>query len=58
MHTYIFAYLLNRIAELNEENEVLRSQIEESKKTLDEIRTQDAKRFVQVCVYTYVYAFL
>ena len=47
MHTYVhFTYLLNRNAELNKENEVLKSQIEESKKPLDGVRMQDAKRFI------------
>ena len=38
--------ILNRNAKPNEENEVLKSQIEESKKTLDEVKAQEAKRFV------------
>ena len=50
--------ILNRNAKLNGENEVLRNQIEELKKTLDKIRTQDAKRFVQVCVHICIYVFI
>ena len=48
-HMYICIYkihILSRNAEPNEENEVLKSQIEESKKALDEVKAQEAKRFV------------
>ena len=38
--------ILNRNAELNGENEVLRSQLEESKKTLDKVKTQETIRFI------------
>ena len=48
-HTYMRfykIYILHRNAELDKENEVLRSQIEKLKKTLDGVRMQDAKRFI------------
>ena len=48
-HAYMRIYeihILIRNAELNEENEVLRSQIEESKIALDKVKVQETKRFV------------